>query len=582
MDLNPRSRRTAVFALTFVVAFCSIVYELIYSELLTVVFGGTVVRYSVTIGLFLFSFGVGSFLFRRLDPHEAGFFRVEVLLSLVGPLGFLFIVAANVYLDADPLVAARVPLVVSHVPIVAVGVLSGLEVPYLTTMLEADGGEPGRGAEAGGDGAEGGGDGAEGGGDGASDEGAGAEAGTAADGGGAGADGFASVLGMDYVGSLAGTVVYALGLYPALGLVPSVFVLGLLNSLAANAFSVRFRPAGRALFVASLLVTATYAGVVASGEQVEDRVAAVYLEESFEAEYPSGDVEVTVTDRFTTRYQEVVVYERRWTGPPGRWEGPPSETCLRLDSALQLCESWVEAYHDGLVDVPMALRGGNASLDVLLLGGGDWIAADHLREYGVSVDHVDIDRAFMEYAKDSDLLARYHDDAYRYPGLETTAADAYSYLRETDERYDLVLLDLPGARTDDTLRLYSTEFYALLARRLAPGGAVVTWTYSRYTFPAHHEAYLNTVREAGFDRYLRYYSYDDLDGDGREERVSQYYVLATGDRPAPTLTAAGSDYVAAHRDRYADLRWRPVPRYAGVEPNSVFDPNYDIVVEYRR
>lgn len=217
---------------------------------------------------------------------------------------------------------------------------------------------------------------------------------------------------------------------------------------------------------------------------------------------------------------------------------------------------------------------------MLLLGGGDWIAADRLREYGVSVDQVDIDREFMEYAKESPLLARYHDDAYEYPRLNTTAADAYSFLRETDREYDLVLLDLPGARNDDALRLYSTEFYTLLSRRLAPDGIVVTWTYARYTFPAHHEAYLTTVREAGFDRHLRYSSYDDLDGDGTDERVSQYYVLATDERAPPTLDAGASDYVAAHAERYGDLQWRPVPRFRGVDPNSVFDPNYDVIVEY--
>ena len=52
-----------IFSLTLLVAFCSIVYELIFSQALTVIFGGTVIRYSMTIGLYLFSLGIGAFLY---------------------------------------------------------------------------------------------------------------------------------------------------------------------------------------------------------------------------------------------------------------------------------------------------------------------------------------------------------------------------------------------------------------------------------------------------------------------------------------------------------------------------------------
>lgn len=643
-----RSRRVLLYGLTFVVAFCSIAYELAYSELLRTLFGGTVVRYSITIGLFLFSFGVGSFLYRHLDDDPSGFFRVEVLLAIAGPAGFLLLLVFNSVPELGGALPRDLRLTVSHTPIVLVGLLSGLEVPYLTELVDEDRTNAG-GADGDGDGD----------GNGNLD--------TAVDGGDADGEdvavegarddddpetvtsSFASVLGMDYVGSLAGTVVYAVVLYPAVGLFSTVFVLGLLNGLAALGFALRFdagigigrtsppttddgRPAddpggegggaddggddpprpeyptepssdsgpapgrggestdrlaslagrlragSRVLFVVCLLVTATYATAVANGEAIDDELTSVYATGQIEAEWePGRAADVRVREQFTTRYQDVLVYDRRIEGKPG------TQRCLRLDMALQLCDSWVESYHAGLVDVPMSTVADPTNASVLLIGGGDHIAVDRLREYGVRVDRVDIDAEFMQWARNDSFLRQYHDDAYRYDRLETHVGDAYTFLRGTDERYDLVLVDLPGARNDDAMPLYSVEFYSLLRTHLTDDGVVATWSYSRYAFPAHYRAYMSTVQAAGFDSYLQYAAYEDLDGDGRSERAEGFYLLSPdppGSGPPLRPARTESPSIERHAERYRAATWRPTPRYRGVAPNSVFDPNYDITVTY--
>jgi spermidine synthase len=373
-----------------------------------------------------------------------------------------------------------------------------------------------------------------------------------------------------------------------------VFVLGLLNALAALAFywvyrdatsvKVTFGTPSRVLLVVCLVTSAAYVGALSSGGAVESQLRDAYLEEEFEGEYPQRQMAVSVTEHHRTRYQNVVLYEREWTGGTELYQGATGpETCLRLDAAIQLCESWVEPYHHGLVDVPMALFENRSDPRVLLVGGGDWIAVDRLREYGVRVDQVDIDTEFMSMTRDHPFFARYHDDAYAYDRLNTTATDAYAYLRNTDRQYDLVLLDLPGARSDDLLHLYSTEFYRQVRGHLTEDGVVATWAYSRYGYATHRKAYLNTVRAAGFESYLPYDSYGDLNGDADTERVEHYYLLSPGPRPAlPTGngTADGTtDYVAEYRDRYDGAAWREIPHYRGVRPNSVFHPNYDIIVD---
>ncbi|MDY7080859.1 MAG: spermidine synthase [Halobacteria archaeon] len=524
--------RTLLFILTFVVAFCSIVYELIYSELLTVIFGGTVVRYSITIGLFLFSFGVGSFAYRRFRGDDTNFFRVEVVLSILGPLGLVYIILLNS--SFIPLPDSTL-LVLSHFPIIAVGFLAGLEVPFLTSLVKD-----------------------------MRDDATGNE--------------FSEVLGMDYIGSLFGTVIYALLLYPGLGLIPSVFVLGLLNSLAAVSFAFRFMEPRRIgiLFLVSVLVTGMYAGVVVYNEQVEDTLTGVYIESQIEGEYTEGNVEVSINYTATTPYQKIVLYTREFRN---RASSHPyyREKCLRLDTQIQLCESWVDSYHHGLVDVPASMYSNFSNKNVLLLGGGDWIAANYLADYNVSVDQVDIDTEFMEYARRSDFLAQYHDGAYDYDRLNTTVADAYDYLASTEKEYDLILLDLPGVRNDDMLKFYSKEFYMLLRDRLTRDGMVVTWAYSRYSFSPHYEGYMNTVKAAGFDRFLRYYAYGNTDEDTSDEVTEAFYVFSNGEERLPRRTGG---YIGGNWDRYANLSWRTVPTYEGAEVNSIFDPNYDMVVEY--
>lgn len=594
--------RRVMLGLTFAVAFCSIAYELVYSELLTVFYGGTVLRYSITIGLYLFSMGIGAFLSTHLGDSESNFLRTEVYLAFVGPAGAGFVVALNSFPDVTLTVgrlALKDPLTLalSHVPILLVGLLSGFEIPLLNelvdhreeTLFAALGGVYPRKVVRGILGAcfelsepEG--------------------------------RSFSEVLGVDYLGSLAGTVVYALVLYPRHGLVVTVLVLGLLNALAALTFAVWSARAPlarggdrslslarwRGVLIVGLLLTGTYGGLVANAGAVDRTVTGAYMADQIESEYQPGTASVIVESFERTAYQRITTYERDVAGHDG------TETCLRLDQAIQLCDSWVDSYHAGLVDVPLSAfvtdsggvsaaarastgpgsereagerAAGNGSFEVLLVGGGDYIAVDRLTDYNVSVDQVDLDGEFLSYSKNDSRFSRHHDDAYRYDRLNTTVGDAYNYLRETEKRYDLILLDVPGARSDDSLALYSTEFYTLLGQHLSDRGVVATWVYSKYWFPQHHKAYVNTLREAGFDRYLPYSVYNDLDDDGEFERGERFYLISDGPQPVPNVSRARSDYLDAVAERYERLSWQAIPSYRGVEPNSVFDPNYDVIVD---
>ncbi|WP_396613679.1 spermidine synthase (plasmid) [Haloferax sp. S1W] len=584
-----RTDTGTLLALTFVVSFCSFAYEFVYSELLTVMYGGTVTQYVITVGLYFFSLGVGAALSDDLDATDLGgnFFRTEVFLAAAAPAGFLLVIGLN-----SVRIPQEVPPVViwtlARLPVIVVGFLSGFELPLLTHMVdELDAGEPTPpswirtvgirvhdaivsmlGTVWAVERAEG------------------------------QRSGLSVVLAMDYVGGLVGAVVYARVLYPVLGLIPTIFVLALLNGVAALVFVAHFGswlPVGwrgrtedntlslghvsTVLLVVCLLLTASYAGVVAKHDAADERLSQLYLEQQIENEYPPGAMHVDIVSQDTTTYQHVIRYTRTWSGsgPNPHFTGE-TEQCLRLGTAVQLCESWADSYHQGLVDVPMSLVDSGPETKVLVVGGGDWIAIDHLRAYNVTVDHVDLDGEFMEQTKTDPFFRTWHDDAYEYDRLNTTVADGYRYLQQTNETYDLVLLDVPGATDDDLLQLYSTEFYRSVRTHLSDDGVVVTWGYSPDGYPAHHKAFVNTVGAAGFTHQLSYWVREDIDSDGDTERVEQFYVFAPGDR-RPLVGAHETKYVRTHREHYRDVEWRAVPRYRGVRANSIFHPNYDILVD---
>jgi len=329
-----------------------------------------------------------------------------------------------------------------------------------------------------------------------------------------------------------------------------------------------------------LLLTAGYAGISANHERVNDELSEYYMEGLIEQDYSQNTVEASITSQETTQYQHVVKYEREWQGDSENQMFPAgSEKCMRLDTAIQLCDSWVESYHHGLVDVPMTMYENSTETDVLLVGGGDWIAANNLREHNVDVDQVDLDGEFMESTKNDPWLEQYHENAYEYEHLDSHQADIYTYLQTTDKQYDVILLDLPGAKSDDLLHLYSTEFYSLLESHLTDQGVVVTWAYSEYTYGEHHKAYMNTVEEAGFEHRMGYWAHSDYNNDGNTQRGERFFILSPDDNRSTIKPAAGTAYVQQYSGYYNDRQWRDTPTYTGVEKNSIFHPNYEIIID---
>ncbi len=116
---------------TLLISGCSMVYELIISAVSSYLMGDSTLQYSITIGLYMFALGIGSFLskFIRKDLWGA-FAKVEIGIGIIGGTCSLILFLSNLYLVSYALVM--------YTEILAIGTLAGLEIPLLTRLIEED------------------------------------------------------------------------------------------------------------------------------------------------------------------------------------------------------------------------------------------------------------------------------------------------------------------------------------------------------------------------------------------------------------------------------------------------------------
>ncbi len=165
------------------VALCGIVYQLIIGAISSYLLGNSVVQFSVTIGLFMFAMGIGSYFSKLFPDHLIDvFITVEVIISIIGGLSSLILFIA---FPTFPSLYRGI----MYLLIILIGSLVGLEIPILTRIL--------------------------------SDRQKDLK------------DSLAHVLSLDYLGALIGSIVFPLVLLPRLGLMSSSFAIGLINVLTA-------------------------------------------------------------------------------------------------------------------------------------------------------------------------------------------------------------------------------------------------------------------------------------------------------------------------------------------------------------
>jgi len=204
-DISPsiEDQRLLLFSI-FIIAGCSLIYELLISSLSTYLLGSGVVHYSVTIGLFLFFMGVGAWLaqFIRTDLLDK-FIRIEILLGLIG--GFSAVLLYSAYAWTEYYYPAML------IVIALISILVGMEIPILTRVIEQQKGIR---------------------------------------------QGLSEVLATDYIGALLASLLFPFILLPYLGHLLTAFAIGAINVIVALLVVWHFRKRlkqPKLLFLASFL-----------------------------------------------------------------------------------------------------------------------------------------------------------------------------------------------------------------------------------------------------------------------------------------------------------------------------------------
>lgn len=143
---------------------------------------------------------------------------------------------------------------------------------------------------------------------------------------------------------------------------------------------------------------------------------------------------------------------------------------MRLDNCFMTSEREEFFYHECMAH-PAAMAHLNPT-KALIIGGGDGGLAEELLKHRTvqRVVLAELDAAVIEASKAE--LHAVHRNVWDDPRLQVRLGDGMAFIDQTDERFDLLLLDLTDPDTPAG-SLYEATALERMQRVLAPGGALV-------------------------------------------------------------------------------------------------------------
>jgi spermidine synthase len=283
------------------------------------------------------------------------------------------------------------------------------------------------------------------------------------------------VLTFDYLGALAVAIAFPLLLVPHLGLIRTGAFFGLLNAAVAVWALLLFRGELRRFaahaVACALTITALLAAFVAA-----DRVT-TWAEDRFYADH--------VLYSETSAYQRVVVTASK------------QGVRLFLNGNLQFHSRDEYRYHEALVHPAMAAHG--APKQVLVLGGGDGMALREILKYP-SVEHVtlvELDPHMTQLFSTQPLLRGLNADSLLSPKLKVVNADAFAWLEQTTDSFDVIVVDFPDPTNFSIGKLYTASFYRLIDQHLNASGFAVVQTTSPLIARKSFWTVATTIEAAG-------------------------------------------------------------------------------------
>jgi spermidine synthase len=264
------------------------------------------------------------------------------------------------------------------------------------------------------------------------------------------------VLTFDYLGALAVCIAFPLVLVPHLGIVRTGLLFGLMNAAVAAWTLFVFRHEMRRI-PAHAIACAAIVAVLLSGFGLADRITTLAEDHLYQD---------PVVFAASSPYQRIIVTHGR------------AGYRLFLNGNLQFAERDEYRYHEALVHPAMAAYG--SPRKVAILGGGDGMAAREVLRYpsvqGITL--VELDANMTQLFSTHDALVRLNAGSLRSPRLKVVNTDAFRWLQDTNEVFDVIIVDFPDPTNFSLGKLYTTSFYASMEKHLSASGYAVIQTTS--------------------------------------------------------------------------------------------------------
>ncbi|MCP4136691.1 MAG: polyamine aminopropyltransferase [bacterium] len=424
------------------IAASGMIYELVIATISGYILGDTVTHFSIVVGVFLCSMGLGAAISRKVMTDLIRMFLVVELW-----LGFFGIIASPSLLYIGFVFDSKVIYFIAMLIFTgSIGTFVGLEIPLISRYLEKYSGTR---------------------------------------------KALSNVLTADYIGSLVGAVAFPLCLFPVVGLIGTAAVAGIINIIVALVIISLFR---------ERLKIRLYIGAV-SVVLLCCLTGMLFVREPLFNMFEERGYRDTIIYREQSPFQRIILTrgKRQGSAPTGymprRWK---DDFRLFLDGHLQFSSLDEYRYHESLVHPAMSLH--RAPKKVLILGGGDGLAATQVFSYpGVSgITLVDIDSRITDLARSHKTFTKLNKNSLNDPRMDVVIGDAFNYVRHTKKQFDIIISDLPDPHSATLSRLYSKEFYMLLRKRLRPGGFFVSQSTSPFFAQRAYWSIGESLRAAGF------------------------------------------------------------------------------------
>ncbi|MGN7611310.1 polyamine aminopropyltransferase [Magnetococcales bacterium HHB-1] len=306
-------------------------------------------------------------------------------------------------------------------------------------------------------------------------------------------DNISNVLSLDYFGALAATILFPFILLPFLGNYRIGLVTGLINLgvalLNLRWFSTQLPPNFRRhLFGLSFITTLLL-------------MTPLLWADSMLLLWQNGLYADPVIYSQQTRFQKIVLTKRG------------QDIRLFLNGHLQFASSDEYRYHESLVHVPMGLSPFHEN--ILFLGGGDGLAAKQALQYPdvKKITLIDIDPQMTQLAKTAPFLTKLNQKSLLDSRVKVINQDAYLFLQEQNQTYEIIMADLPDPSHAALARLYSLAFYKNVQKHLSRYGIFVTQATSPFASPKAFWSIVKTLRQANFKTVIPYHLYIPSFGD---------------------------------------------------------------------